>query len=164
MSDTEQVPVEVKPKRQYNKTGNERNNLWKRICEENNITQFKKGSEGYEKVRAIYEEEKKKAKTQREKEYYERYRATNRYTTYYKDNRNTIRAKKRQYYEDHKEIIKARSADYYRNRKLRYRGKETGCTEIEEEDTDANQSAETNKTGDSTSVCTEVYDIRVIFE
>lgn len=62
MSDTEQVPVEVKPKRQYNKTGNERNNLWKRICEENNITQFKKGSEGYEKVRAIYEEEKKKLK------------------------------------------------------------------------------------------------------
>ena len=53
---SEQPIIETeRPKRQYNKSGLPRDNLWQRICQENGITNYKKGTESYNKARELYE-------------------------------------------------------------------------------------------------------------
>lgn len=59
MSDSEQpitdAEIENRPKRKYVQSGRPRDNLWARICQENGITNYKKGTESYNKARELYE-------------------------------------------------------------------------------------------------------------
>lgn len=55
MSDQD-IPESERQRRKYVKTGNPRDNLWKRICEQHGIKNYRKDSPDYAKARALYEE------------------------------------------------------------------------------------------------------------
>ena len=52
---SDQIEQEVKPKRQYIKTGNARMSLWSDICKEHGIKNYRKDSPEYARARGLYQ-------------------------------------------------------------------------------------------------------------